>query len=102
MATLTFDLEKIAEACRAHQVQQLDLLGSGLTSDYDLARSDVDLVVTFQIDDWRGQSDRYFGLLEALEDVFNRPVDLLEDRAVRNPYLRAEVERSRKPLFTRS
>ena len=39
------------------------------------------------------------GLKEALEDLFGRPVDLVEATAVRNPYLRADIERSRELLY---
>jgi hypothetical protein len=43
--------------------------------------------------------ERFFGLAEALEALFGRPVDLVEDGAVRNPYLRAGIDRSREPVY---
>jgi len=41
----------------------------------------------------------YFGLLHALEDLFALKVDLVMERAIRNPYLRESVDRSRRRLY---
>lgn len=43
--------------------------------------------------------ERYFGLKEDLEALFGRPVDLVMPRAVRNPYVRAEIQRDRQLLY---
>ena len=40
----------------------------------------------------------YFGLLEELEDLFGRRVDLVEIGAVRNPYLRREIDEQKQTL----
>jgi len=41
----------------------------------------------------------YFGFKEALEALFGRSVDLTEPGPMRNPYLKASIERSREPVF---
>jgi hypothetical protein len=41
----------------------------------------------------------YFGLKEALEALFGRSVDLVEPSAIRNPYFKESVERSRESVF---
>ena len=51
--------------------------------------SDIDILVSF---DGPATSERYFGVLFFLEDLFGRPVDLVTDRALR-PELRPFVER---------
>jgi predicted nucleotidyltransferase len=50
--------------------------------------SDVDILVSF---DGPATSDRYFGVQFFLEDLLNRPVDLVTDKALR-PELRPFVE----------
>ena len=45
-----------------------------------------------------GYASAYFGLLEGLEQLFARPIDLVVDSAIRNPYLRRSVELTRTPL----
>ena len=44
-------------------------------------------------------ADMYFGLAEALRDLFRRDVDLVVLSAVKNPYLRESIERSRTLLY---
>lgn len=96
---LTLNMAEIAEACRRYDVLKLDLFGSGTTETYDPARSDIDLLVVFHTKDWPGRSNRYFGLLEALQHITGRPIDLVEEAAVRNPHLREEIERSRAAVY---
>jgi hypothetical protein len=43
--------------------------------------------------------DSYFGLLEALEALFQRSVDLVSARAIRNPYFAESVEATRQPVY---
>jgi len=89
----------VAELCRRFQVLRLDIFGSAVRADFDPARSDVDLVVTFD-DTWKAHyADTYFGFLSALEDLFGRKVDLLTDRSIKNPYLRQTIDAERQPLF---
>jgi uncharacterized protein len=90
----------LGELCRRFHVRRLDLFGSAARGDFDPERSDIDFVVDFDRSDPRALAfDTYFGLKEALEELFGRPVDLVEARAVRNPYLKASIDASREPLF---
>ncbi len=41
----------------------------------------------------------YFGLLEALQELFGRRVDLIEAGSVRNPYIRREIEARQETLY---
>lgn len=45
-----------------------------------------------------GYADRYFGLLEGLQNLFKRPVDLV-DSAIRNPHFREAVDRNKALLY---
>lgn len=51
--------------------------------------SDIDVLVSF---DGPATSERYFGVLFHLEDLFDSPVDLVTDKALR-PELRPFIER---------
>jgi len=42
---------------------------------------------------------RYFDLVDALRNTLGRPVDLVEFGAVRNPYLRAAINKSRELVY---
>lgn len=90
---------EIAALCRRHGVRRLDVFGSAATDAFDPARSDVDLLVEFEPDANARTLDAYFDLKESLEALLGRRVDLVMPAAVRNPYVRAEIERSQRPLY---
>ncbi|MCL5278993.1 MAG: nucleotidyltransferase domain-containing protein [Planctomycetes bacterium] len=96
-----FDIEKfepaIAELCRRVRVSRLGIFGSA-TSEEFRAESDVDVLVQFE-QDGGGLFNRYFDLKEGLEEIFGRPVDVVVEDSLRNPYFRASVERSRRTVY---
>jgi uncharacterized protein len=84
--------------CERYRVKRLALFGSALRDDFDLERSDLDFCMEFQAMSPYEHAESYFGLLEDLESLFRRRVDLVEIRAVRNPYLRREIEEQKRVL----
>ncbi len=90
---------EIEALCRRFRVRRLDVFGSAATGIFREDASDLDFLVEFEDPAGPGYADRYFGLLEALESLFGRPVDLVVDAAIANPYLRASVERTRALLY---
>ena len=92
-------LPQLAELCRRFGVRRLELFGSAADGRFDPRRSDLDFLVEFQPHPVDGAADRYFGLLEALERLFGRPVDVLDATAIRNPYLRRSIAASRALLY---
>lgn len=91
--------QTLTELCRRFEVKRLDLFGSATTADFKPEVSDLDFVVEFVPQGWEGASDRYFGLLWALEDLYGRKIDLIEEEAIRNPYFRRGVEETRRLLY---
>ena len=85
--------------CRRYRVRRLDLFGSAATDRYRPGESDLDFLVEFEPLAVGTYADTYFGLIEALEALFSRPVDLVVESAIRNPYFRQSVEQSRTPLY---
>lgn len=88
---------EIEALCRRYHVRRLEVFGSAARHDFQPGRSDMDFVVTFEPE--RKSLDTYLKLKEGLESLFGRSVDLVESGAVRNPYLRESVERSRVPVY---
>jgi predicted nucleotidyltransferase len=43
--------------------------------------------------------DNYFDLKEQLESIFNRPIDLLEEQAIRNPYFKNEIDKEKQLIY---
>jgi predicted nucleotidyltransferase len=93
------NLEKIAELCRKHGVKRLELFGSAAGDNFDPARSDVDFLVEFQPHEPKGFDDVFFLLREDLIALLGRNVDLIEAHTLRNPYLIASINRTKRMLY---
>jgi uncharacterized protein len=91
--------EQVAELCRQYHVERLELFGSALRDDFDAKRSDLDFLVEFEPLPEGTYAKTYFGLLAALERLFDRPVDLVVASAIRNPYFRESVDRNKTLLY---
>ncbi|MBB6146047.1 hypothetical protein HNQ77_004017 [Silvibacterium bohemicum] len=85
--------------CRQYRVQRLSIFGSALREDFDAQHSDLDFLVEFQPLASDSYAEAYFGLLEGLERLFQRRVDLVVESAIKNPYFRESVQRSQSPLY---
>ncbi|HMC28571.1 MAG TPA: nucleotidyltransferase domain-containing protein [Verrucomicrobiae bacterium] len=89
----------VVELCRKFLVRRLDLFGSAATGKFSAQKSDLDFLVSFRTEDPREYKRCYFALAEALEKLFDRRVDLVTERSVRNPYFREVIEQTRQPLY---
>ena len=92
--------EELAELCRRYDVVRLEVFGSAArATDFDPETSDADFLVKFNPDSSLPPFEQYFGLVEELRKTLGRPVDLVETRAVRNPYLRVAINQSRELVY---
>jgi predicted nucleotidyltransferase len=89
----------IETLCRTFHVRRLDVFGSVLRDDFDEERSDVDFIVEFDHDAGLNTFRAYMDLRLALAELLGRQVDLVMDGAIRNRYLRSEIESTRVPLY---
>ena len=89
----------VADLCRRHRVQRLELFGSAAVGQDDPVHSDLDFLVEFQPLPAGAYLDAYFGFLEGLHGVFGRPVDLVVDSAIRNRYFRQSVDQTKTLLY---
>lgn len=95
--TFQINHHAMASLCRKYGVARLSLFGSVLRSDFDPARSDVDVLVDFS----PGEHKSLFKLLEmqrALEQIFGRKVDLTT-RGSLSKYFRDDVVASAQVLY---
>ncbi len=85
--------------CRRYGVRRLELFGSAATGPAQSGESDLDFLVEFDPVPPGGYADAYFGLLESLEALYGRPVDLVVASAIRNPFFAQSVERTKTLLY---
>lgn len=88
----------IHKLCKDHKVKSLYAFGSMLTDQFSLT-SDIDLIVEFDNIDVSKYADNYFGLKFSLEDIFKRPIDLLEEKAIKNPYFKKAISQKRQLVY---
>ncbi len=81
--------DRIAEFCRKWRVKELAIFGSALREDFR-PDSDVDVLVVFQ-DDARWSLFDLVRAEEELGQIFRRKVDLVENKAIRNPFRRRHI-----------
>ena len=89
MKLIENNIQKIIDLCKKHKVHKLFVFGSVLTSRFN-DNSDVDLVVDF---------DNFFDFKYALENLFGRKVDLLEEQTIKNPYLKKNVDATKTLIY---
>lgn len=85
--------------CTRYNVERLALFGSAARGEFAVRQSDLDFLVSFAPSEPAGAFARYFGLKEALEQLFDCTVDLVEERAIRNPYFKQSIVRDRILLY---
>ena len=99
MNIVDVEATELAELAHRFGVARLDLFGSGAGEHFDPSHSDLYFLVTFQDTPPGGMANAYFGLLEGLERLFERPVDLVTERSIKNPYFLRSVNQTRRPVY---
>ena len=88
----------IAKLCENHKVRSLYAFGSVLTDSFN-KESDIDLIVDFSKMEVEDYADNYFDFKFSLQDVLKRPIDLLEEKAIKNPYFRQSINQQRLLVY---
>ena len=95
---ITNSFDRIAALCERHSVESLCVFGSVLTPDFN-SDSDIDFLVHFNTANISDYVTNYFSLKHSLESELGRAVDLVEDKSIRNPIFRHNVDRTKVPLY---
>ncbi|MEO5783108.1 MAG: nucleotidyltransferase domain-containing protein [Ginsengibacter sp.] len=96
------ELEKysndINQLCLAHNVKRLYAFGSVLTDKF-AANSDIDFIVDFEHVEANQYADNYYDFKFSLEKILHRSVDLLEGKAIKNPYFLQVINNQRQLVY---
>jgi predicted nucleotidyltransferase len=94
---ISINHDRIADFCRSWRIRELGLFGSVLRPDFR-PDSDIDVLITFEPDvpwslyDW-------VDMIEELEAMFGRGVDLVESSGLRNPFRRKEILATQQVIY---
>ncbi len=98
MNLLNQHINQIKETCSKNRVKSLFAFGSVTRNELN-DMSDIDLLVDIDETDPISYTDHYFDLKEKLELLLKRPIDLLEAKAIRNPFLRDEIDKTKVLIY---
>ncbi len=97
-----FVLEKLPRmkaVLRKNKVRRAYLFGSVCTEQFT-DKSDIDIIVSFhEGTDPLTLGDLWWDIYFSLEDLLERPVDLLTERSLQNPYLKKEIEKTMQEII---
>ncbi|MEW6002939.1 MAG: nucleotidyltransferase family protein [Nitrospirota bacterium] len=88
---------KIADFCRKWKVIEFALFGSVLSKDFR-PDSDIDVLVSFS-EDAKWSLFDIARMQNELNEIFGREVDLVEKEAIRNPFRRHSILRSKEVIY---
>ena len=89
--------QAIEKICRDLRVKRIDLVGSASRGEFHAEKSDIDVLVEF--DGLDNLFDRYFELKKRLESQLGMQVDVIQESAVKNPYVRKSLNRDRVRIY---
>lgn len=93
------NIDKLNTICLKHGVLELYAFGSAVSNAFH-ENSDIDLAVLFK--DTLSpleHGDAFFGLIDDLEALFKKPIDLVSYRALKNPIFISELDKTKVSLY---
>lgn len=97
LALIQDNHQAIAELCKQHHVDRLELFGSATDATFK-PDSDLDFLIQFNRLTNLSPFDQYFGLLLALKDLLGHDIDLIEPATVTNPFMLKAIQQSPKQV----
>lgn len=92
-------LPEIISLCKLHHVKSISIFGSAAKNTMH-ENSDIDFLVQFSDEiDLLQYADNYFRLLENLEKLTGKKIDLVTRKSLKNPILIQEIEQSKIDLY---
>jgi predicted nucleotidyltransferase len=92
------NIDRLKRLCKKYKVDELYVFGSALDNRFS-PDSDIDFIVSFDKIDLEKYADNYFDFKFSLEDLFGRKIDLLEEKAIKNPFLKKSINSSKKLIY---
>ena len=95
---INIPMDQIRDFCQRWKITEFALFGSVLRDDFR-PDSDVDVLVTFAPGAKWIYWDGWFEMIEELQVIFGRKVDLVIKRTLRNPFRRHEILRTQQVVY---
>lgn len=98
MNLITSNIEEISQLCSKHHVKSLFAFGS-IVRNKLTPESDIDFLVDIDNNDPLSYADDYFKLKQQLSAILKKEIDLLEQKAIKNKYLKESIDTSKVLVY---
>ncbi len=92
------NIDKIRALCISHNVKSLFAFGSVCTDRFN-EDSDIDLLISFNPMEFGEYADTYFQIAEKFESILHRPVDLVTEKSLSNPYFIESINQTKTLIY---
>lgn len=91
--------QKFEEICKSHKVDKMYAFGSSITHNFDIKKSDIDLLVQLDVKNPLDRGEALMSLWDELESFFSKKVDLLTADSLKNPFLKKSIEETKVEIY---
>lgn len=91
-------LKEVVQLLKVHNVKRAYAFGSVCTDDFN-DESDIDILIGFEKVPFDGYAQNFWDLEAKLQALLKRPVDLVPEHTLRNPYFIQVVNKTKTPLY---
>lgn len=91
--------KEFVDICREHKVDKIYAFGSSITGHFNPLTSDIDIIISVDIENPADRGEALLSLWDKLEELFGRKVDLLTEDSIHNPFLKSNIERTKRLIY---
>lgn len=96
---LSDKIDELKKLCSTFQIKKLYAFGSVVSGEFN-DKSDLDFLISFKenisIEEY---TDNYFSFHYKLKKIFNRKIDLVTEKSLKNPYFIESIEKSKQLIY---
>ena len=85
--------------CENHKVGKLYAFGSSIRTDFSEMDSDIDLLIEINTEDPLERGENLISIWSKFESFFQRKVDLLTDKSIKNPILKRNIDATKILIY---
>ncbi|MDP5140039.1 MAG: nucleotidyltransferase domain-containing protein [Spirosomaceae bacterium] len=99
---ITKYFNELSALCERYGVKRLYIFGSLAKGNFNPVTSDIDFYVELEEMLPLQRGENLISLWEALENLFDRKVDLVTDQPIRNTFLKSSIDSTKQLIYDRT
>lgn len=95
-------IKELRLICEVHHVESLYAFGSSVSDQFNADSSDIDFLVTMDIENPIERGEKLMSFWEQLEKLFKKNIDLLTPSSLKNPVLKNSIDKTKVLIYDKS